>query len=81
MAAARATSPCSSVGGQGSLGPQGEPLSRRDRLIREGRLRPGTQDWAALTVSSIAGRVDIQASLRAVRGEPEEERGRHRPVR
>ena len=28
------------------LGPaRGEPLSWRDRLVREGRLRPGTQDW------------------------------------
>ena len=52
----------------------GEPLSWRDRLIREGRLRPGTQDWGALTISATARRVDIQASLRAVRGEPEEVR-------
>lgn len=54
------------------LGPaRGEPLSWRDRLVREGRLRPGTQDWGALTISAIARHVDIQASLRAVRGEPE----------
>ena len=68
--------------GQGSLAPaRGEPISCRDRLVREGRLRPGTQDWGALTISTIARRVDIQASLRAVRGEPEEGSGRQRPVR
>ena len=33
------------------LGPAGrEPLSWRDRLIGEGRLRPGTQEWGALTI-------------------------------
>ena len=68
------------------LGPaRSEPLSRRDRLVREGRLRPGTQDWGALTISTIDRRVDIQASLRAVREEPDEVRRRQRtaprPVR
>lgn len=63
------------------VGPaRGELLSWRDRLIREGRLRPGTQDWGVLTISTIARRVDIQASLRAVRGEPEEVRRRQRPA-
>ncbi|MCY4627405.1 MAG: hypothetical protein OXE58_07530 [Acidobacteria bacterium] len=61
------------------LGPaRGEPLSWRDRLVREGRLRPGTQDWGALTISPTARRVDIQASLRAVREEPDEVRRRQR---
>ena len=61
------------------LGPaRGEPLSWRDRLIGEGRLRPGTQEWGALTISTIERRVDIQASLRAVRGEPEEVHRRQR---
>ena len=53
------------------LGPaRGEPLAWRDRLVREGRLRPGTQDWGALKISIIERRVDIQSSLRAVRGDP-----------
>ena len=50
------------------LGPaRGEPLSWRDRLVREGRLRPGTQDWDALKITTIERRVDIRSSLRAVR--------------
>lgn len=65
--------------------PRGEPLSWRDRLVREGRLRPGTQDWDALTISTLERPVDIQASLRAVREEPDEVRRRQRtasrPVR
>ena len=61
------------------LGPaRGEPLFWRDRLVREGRLRPGTQDWGALKISSIQRRVDIQASLRAVREDPDEVRRRKR---
>ena len=63
----------------------GKPLSWRDRLVREGRLRPGTQDWGALKISSIGRRVDIQASLRAIREDPDEVRRRKRgtpgPVR
>ena len=51
----------------------GEPLSWRDRLVREGRLRAGTQDWDSLRISAIGRRVDIQSSLRAVR---EDSRGR-----
>ena len=56
--------------------PQGEALSWRDRLAREGRLRLGTQDWAKLTVSKLDRRVDIQPSLRAVRDDPHEVRRR-----
>lgn len=58
--------------------PRGEPLSWRDRLVREGRLRPGTQDWGSLKISNIERRVDIQASLRAVREDPDEVRRRKR---
>jgi antitoxin (DNA-binding transcriptional repressor) of toxin-antitoxin stability system len=58
--------------------PQTEPLSWRDRLAREGRLRPGTQDWGALRISALARPVDIQASLRAVREDPDEVRRRER---
>jgi antitoxin (DNA-binding transcriptional repressor) of toxin-antitoxin stability system len=58
----------------------GPPLttatSWRDRLAREGRLRRGTQDWAALDISRLGRRVDIQASLRAVREDPDEVRRR-----
>ena len=56
--------------------PSGEALSWRERLAREGRLRLGTQDWATLSVSKLDRRVDIQASLRAVREDPREVRGR-----
>lgn len=48
----------------------------RDRLIREGRLRPGTQDWGNLTVSEMERTVDVQAALRAVRDDPDEVRRR-----
>ena len=46
--------------------------SWRDRLASEGRLRPGSQDWSRLQISRPRDRVDIQASLRAVRddGDP-----------
>lgn len=50
--------------------------SWRDRLSQAGRLRPGTQDWSALRISKLDRRVDIQASLRAVREDPSEVRGR-----
>ncbi len=67
------------------LGPAREPLSWRDRLVREGRLRPGTQDWGALKITTIERHVDIQSSLRAVREDPGEVRRRERsapgPVR
>jgi len=68
------------------LGPaRAEPLSWRDRLAAEGRLRRGTQDWSGLQISSLGRRVDIQASLRAVRDDPDEirrrERGAPDPVR
>ena len=68
------------------LGPAcATPLSWRDRLVREGRLRPGTQDWGALKISNIERRVDIQASLRAVREDPgavrRRKRGAASPVR
>jgi antitoxin (DNA-binding transcriptional repressor) of toxin-antitoxin stability system len=56
--------------------PRGEAVSWRDRLAREGRLRLGTQDWAKLRVSKLDRRVDIQASLRAVREDPSEVRRR-----
>ena len=57
---------------------RGEPLSWRDRLVREGRLQPGTQDWGALKISTIGRQVDIQSSLGAVREDPGELRGRQR---
>jgi antitoxin (DNA-binding transcriptional repressor) of toxin-antitoxin stability system len=56
--------------------PSGEALSWRERLAREGRLRLGTQDWAKLRLSKLDRRVDIQASLRAVREDPSEVRRR-----
>jgi antitoxin (DNA-binding transcriptional repressor) of toxin-antitoxin stability system len=52
--------------------PQAEALSWRKRLAREGRLRLGTQNWTKLKISRLDRRVDIQASLRAVREDPSE---------
>ena len=60
------------------LNSHGEPLSWRDRLVHEGRLRPGTQDWGALRISTIERHIDIQSSLRAVREDPDELRRRER---
>jgi antitoxin (DNA-binding transcriptional repressor) of toxin-antitoxin stability system len=51
-------------------------LSWPDRLAREGRLRLGTQDWTALRIAPLGRRVDIQASLRTVREDPNEVRRR-----
>lgn len=56
--------------------PQAEAQSWRDRLAREGRLRLGTQKWGDLTISKLDRRVDVQASLRAVREDPSEIRRR-----
>ena len=50
--------------------------SWRERLTQAGRLRPGTQRWGALRISRPDPRVDIQASLRAVREDPSEVRRR-----
>jgi antitoxin (DNA-binding transcriptional repressor) of toxin-antitoxin stability system len=56
--------------------PHAEALPWRDRLAREGRLRLGTQNWRALTISKLDRPVDIQASLRVVREDPSEVRRR-----
>lgn len=56
--------------------PPAERLSWRDRLVREGRLRPGTQNWEALKISRLGRRIDIQASLREVREDSGEVRRR-----
>lgn len=56
--------------------PRAEPSSWTDRLTRAGRLRPGTQKWSTLKISTLGRRVDIQASLRAVREDPHEVRRR-----
>src|ERR671918_515626 len=56
--------------------PQSEALSWRERLAREGRLRLGTQSWGDLKIAKLDRRVDIQASLRAVREDPSEVRRR-----
>lgn len=59
------------------LGPlEGEALTWRERLAREGRLRLGAQEWSSLRISKLDRRVDIQASLRAVREDPSEVRRR-----
>jgi antitoxin (DNA-binding transcriptional repressor) of toxin-antitoxin stability system len=56
--------------------PHAGPLSWRERLAHEGRLRLGTQDWSKLEISKLDRHVDIQASLRAVREDPSEVRRR-----
>ena len=56
--------------------PHMDSVNWRDRLIQEGRLRRGTQAWEKLTISALRRRVDIQASLRAVRDDPDEVRRR-----
>jgi antitoxin (DNA-binding transcriptional repressor) of toxin-antitoxin stability system len=56
--------------------PETGPLSWRERLAREGRLRLGTQDWGTQKISKLNRSIDIQASLRAVREDPSEIRRR-----
>jgi len=56
--------------------PRPDAASWHDRLARQGRLRPGTQDWASLKIARLGKDVDIQASLRAVREDPGEVRRR-----
>ena len=59
------------------LGPlQGEALTWHERLAQAGRLRPGTQDWQNLKIVKLGRRVDIQASLQAVREDRREVRRR-----
>lgn len=59
------------------LGPAAaERLSWPERLEREGRLRRGTQRLDGLRISKLERRIDIQASLRAVREDPSEIRRR-----
>jgi antitoxin (DNA-binding transcriptional repressor) of toxin-antitoxin stability system len=50
--------------------PSQEPLSWHERLVREGQLRPGTQEWSTFQVSRLDHPVDIQAALDAVREDP-----------
>jgi len=56
--------------------PQSDAVSWRERMAREGRLRLGTANWNHLSISRLDRPVDIQASLRAVREDPHEVRGR-----
>jgi antitoxin (DNA-binding transcriptional repressor) of toxin-antitoxin stability system len=59
------------------IGPASEPARTWwDRLQEQGRLRPGSQEWDTLEITPLAGPTDIQASLRAVREDPNEVRGR-----
>ena len=48
----------------------------RDRLSSDGRLRRGSQNWAALRVSPLGRAIDMQASLDAVRDDPRASRRR-----
>lgn len=58
------------------LGPLEAPATGwRERLAAEGRLRPGSQDWARLAVSTPARGVDIQQALRDVREDSRDPEG------
>ncbi len=54
----------------------GEAVSWRERMEREGRLRLGTQDWKRLKITRLKKKIDIQAALQATREDPVEVRGR-----
>lgn len=56
--------------------PDAAALGWEKRLAREGRLRLGTQNWGALTISPMPHPVDAQAALRDVREDPDEVPGR-----
>lgn len=63
--------PIAQIGPPEAGGPSG-----LDRLVQEGRLRPGTQDWRTLNISKLPLPVDIQSSLQAMREESSEVRRR-----
>jgi hypothetical protein len=55
------------------LGPvEADAVGWRERWAGEGRLRRGSQDWGKLQIKGLGKRIDIQASLRAVREDPSE---------
>ena len=56
--------------------PEPAALDWRQRLARAGRLRPGSQQWERLRISTLSRPVDIRAALRDVREDPGEIRGR-----
>lgn len=56
--------------------PQEAAGSWSERMVRQGRLRAGTQNWSRFKVAKLDRAVDIQASLRAVREDPSEIRRR-----
>jgi antitoxin (DNA-binding transcriptional repressor) of toxin-antitoxin stability system len=56
--------------------PPGAATSWHARMTREGRLRPGTQAWSTLQITKLERSIDIQASLREVREDPNEVRRR-----
>ena len=54
--------------------PHAQPDAWRERLAREGRLRPGSQKWEELVISKLEHPIDAQASLTAVREDRNEVR-------
>jgi antitoxin (DNA-binding transcriptional repressor) of toxin-antitoxin stability system len=56
--------------------PPGGATSWHDRMARDGHLRPGTQAWPTLQITQLERSIDIQASLREVREDPNEIRRR-----
>lgn len=54
--------------------PHTKAVSWRDHMALEGRLKLGSQSWDELSISRLDRPVDIQASLKAVREDPNEVR-------
>jgi antitoxin (DNA-binding transcriptional repressor) of toxin-antitoxin stability system len=54
--------------------PHVEPSAWRERLAREGRLKPGSQNWGALSIAELDRAIDAQAALNAVREDRNEVR-------
>ena len=58
------------------IAPDRADLSGTERTVREGRIRPGTQDWTDLHVTALDRDVSIRESLDDVREDPSEVRRR-----
>ena len=54
--------------------PEAASSSWQDRMARDGRLQLGSQNWSEWSATTLSRPVDIQASLAAVREDPDEVR-------
>lgn len=54
--------------------PRTKAVSWRDQMALEGRLKLGNQSWDNLAISKLERPINIQASLNAVREDPNEVR-------